>query len=236
MRILAAFLLCLSLAACGDPMDKPLTVETLTELNENDVLTEEQKTDLAAYMMRSSFATAMAATRAGEEVDETALDQPNVTVGEALERQRQFREEEEARVAAERERAEAERAAREAELERLRGIVRVTAVSKSKREARFSTYSRFEYLYENTSDQDITGFKGMLVVNDMFGDHIKNLIIKHDERIAAGGRTTYTASYDINEFISDNVKLLNTPLDKMQIEWQPEMIVFADGETVQISE
>ncbi len=105
MRILAAFLLCLSLAACGDPMDKPLTVETLTELNENDVLTEEQKTDLAAYIMRSSFATAMAATRAGEEVDETALDQPNVTVGEALERQRQFREEEEARVAAERERA-----------------------------------------------------------------------------------------------------------------------------------
>ena len=181
MRILAAFLLCLSLAACGDPMDKPLTVETPHRTQ------RERRSDRRAEDRPRRLHDALlvcnrdGSNQGGRRSRQDALDQPNVTVGEALERQRQFREEEEARVAAERERAEAERAAREAELERLRGIVRVTAVSKSKREARVQHVSRFEYLYENTSDQDITGFEGVLVVNDMFGDHIKNLIISADD-------------------------------------------------------
>jgi hypothetical protein len=87
-------------------------------------------------------------------------------------------------------------------------------------------------IYESHSDKDIRAFKGTLVFRDLFNDEIQRSELKEDRVLKAQQRINVERSLNYNQFIESNVRLRNTPLESLNIEWVPEAIVFSDGSSL----
>ena len=230
MRSLTLILFALLIVGCNDVKNQPLTAATMEQIGETDALSEEETELLAGYVMRTGMARAMS----GEDA-ETAFEDPSVTIGDAIDKQRDWVENAETRAAQERQAAEEALARREQDLMRLRNLVQVTAVDKSFNSGRYgSDWIQMTVSINNTSDREVVGVKGGLTLNDMFGDKIVGMEIKHDDPIAAGERVIERMDYDYNQFINEHATWRSTDLDKMQIVWEPETIIFADGERLEV--
>lgn len=243
-RILLSLLVIAFLfGACGtDVRDQPLTMAAIEEHQEQvkEELTDEEKQLLMAYVARHTMGDAFAAAFSGEDPGENAKDilaenlDGSVTIGKAINKQRTWREEQEARRAEEQRRAEEAAAQREAELERLRGLVSVNVVEKGFREIDYSDYITLEVVIANNSEQDVEGVKGRLVFNDIFGDEIMSVGIKEDQPVAAAEQRVERYTLDYNQFMDDHKKLRNTDLDRMEVDWEPMTILFSDGTRVDV--
>lgn len=236
MRRILIAALALAVAACGNIKDQPLTEATLAKVRDSRDLTPRETDLLAGYMARTAFSRLM---KSG---DTTAnFFDANVTVGEAIEAQRKFLHDDSVRVATEKRAAEEALRRREAELQRLRGMVTVTVAGKRQQPRntdawRFNDNTIFSLALSNAGDRPVAGVKGALVVRDMFDDEIIRLGYKYEEQpIAPGARVVDDAFYEVNEFIDDHVRLYQTPLERLKITWEPESIVFADGTRVELS-
>lgn len=230
MRLLCLVLIAIIASGCNDVKNQPLTTESLQQAGEADALSAEESELLASYMMRTGMARALS----GEDA-ETAFEDPSITLGEAIDSQREWVQNAEARAAAERLAAEEALARREEELTRLRNLVQVTVVEKTFHQGRYGRdWIQMTVSINNTSDREVVGVKGGLTLNDMFGDRIIGMEIKHDDPIAAGERVIERLDYDYNQFMNDHATWRSTDLDKMQIVWEPETIIFADGERLEI--
>ncbi len=91
-------------------------------------------------------------------------------------------------------------------------------------------YVQVEIVFENISDKNIKGVKGVAVFDDIFGDTIKSVQLSSDEPILKGSTYSYQGSIRVNQFISQDLKLANTPIDKIQFSFQVETVLFADDE------
>lgn len=94
--------------------------------------------------------------------------------------------------------------------------------------------TRFDISITNKSDQVITAVKGRFVVDDAFGDHLKNYNLKFDDTDIKPGKTlkiTRFWAYDKNE--SGDAKIKSTSLRKLKIDYEPQMVLFADGSSLQ---
>lgn len=94
---------------------------------------------------------------------------------------------------------------------------------------RFSDVITMDLEVRNLSESEIAGVKGVTVFKDIFGDEILRVSISIDESIPAGERLTWNGSLDFNEFRDDHRKLANTDAAKLEMAWEPELILFADG-------
>jgi hypothetical protein len=91
-------------------------------------------------------------------------------------------------------------------------------------------------VFDNKSGKDLEGVKGSLKFKDMFGDVVKEITVSYDEPIKAKSTSEWAAQVDYNEFMDSDVKLRNTELEKLAIEWVPDTYIYADGTTLSASE
>lgn len=129
----------------------------------------------------------------------------------------------------------------QARIDAMNAVVAVTVSEKGFRPAdidnmEFSGHITMSIDFENKSDQDLDGVKGVLVFRDMFGDVIKEINVSYDEGLAASSTKTWPAEVELNEYMDEDTKLNDTPLEKLDVEWVPDTYVFSDGTTLKASE
>lgn len=206
------------LAGCSDPKSyevSKLTDEQRKELGQKLTADEGQK--LTAWMLRNAIA--------GKEPP------VGTTVAMALKQQDEWiakQKEEEAKAEEFRQRVEAERKAKQEEFAKL---LSVALVSKKNSMGEYGQrWVGLDMAYENKSDKDIQGVKGVLKLMDIFGDTIMNVRWSYDAGVPAKKSTVERKSgVDINQFNDAAMKLWNTDFDKIKSTFEVSTIIFKDG-------
>lgn len=81
----------------------------------------------------------------------------------------------------------------------------------------------------NKSAKDIRGFKGVFAIKDIFGDEIIRISYKSDVVLRAGQSKKDEMGMNYNQFMDSHKKLGSMAMENLRIQWQPEMVMFADG-------
>jgi hypothetical protein len=164
-----------------------------------------------------------------------------MTVGRAIDEQRAFVREQEAKEAAAKALAEKERREREAKLAALNQAVTVALVDKDFRAADYTegTYQdaiTMVFAFQNKTDRNIAGVKGRAIFADIFGDTISAVRMSYDHTIPAGKTVRWSAQTDYNQFMDKDVKLRATSLDRLKFRFEPLTIIFADGTRLDVAD
>ncbi|MDO8418089.1 MAG: hypothetical protein Q7S87_17985 [Agitococcus sp.] len=207
-----------ALAGCSDPRNYPVT--KLTEAQSKELgqkLTSEEGQKLASWTLRSALS------------DKASVE--GVTVAQALKQQDAWviKQQEEAVVAAElKKKVEAARKQKQDEFSKLLTVALVN--KKSSMGEYGKRWVGLEVAYDNKSDRDIQGVKGMLRITDIFGDKIMNIRWSFDKGIMAKQNATEkNTGVDINQFIDEQMKLYITDFDKLKSTFEVSTIIFKDG-------
>jgi hypothetical protein len=218
LRTVVLISLAFVLSACSDPRSydvTKLTDEQRKELGQKLTADEGQK--LAGWMMRQAF-----------KQDSLPL---GTTVAQAIKEQDEWltkQKEEELRVAELKKKIEAERRAKQEEFARMLSVVLVGKKnSVGEYDRRFIS---LELAYENKTDKDIKGVKGILKIADIFGDKIINLRWPYDGGAPAKQTTVERGvGVKVNQFMDDHMKLWNANMDKLKATFEVQTIIFSDG-------
>jgi hypothetical protein len=224
---------------CSDPYAQKIPSD-VKKLEDNEALrdslnqlSDEERELVAKYMLRNTMANALGVVTA------------NVTVKEALEKQRGF-EAEQAKKRAKQEKEEkeaaelAERLKKEsAKIEdKMKSALTVALLELKFVESNWRKGIRNGFHaqigFENKTDRNIKGVKGSILFADIFGDVIVSIGISFDEGIPAYKMITWNASFDYNQFKDEHKKLRNTPFDKLKIAWRPKILLFEDGSSLKL--
>jgi len=213
------------LVGCSDPKSYEATKLTEDQRKElGQKLTADEGKKLAGWMMRHAL----------------GRNEPPVgtTVAQALKEQDEWlaKQKEEAAKADElRKKVEAERKAKQEEFAKLLSAVLIT---KRNKEGEYSRrFIALEIAYENKSDKDILGVKGILKITDIFGDKILNIRWSYDGGVLAKQTAIEKkAGVDVNQFKDSDMKLWNTEFDKLKSTFEISTIIFKDGTTVSAPE
>jgi hypothetical protein len=220
------------MVACTDAKSTPVPTGPLSDWPESfshkvQTLSVDDRELLAGYVIRKQLAG-----------DNAGI----VTVAEAIENQRQFKIEAEAREQEEARLAEEARQQREEKVAAFRKIVTVALTGtnllpKNYDLSRYSPVYQLMLVIENKSDRDIRGVKGTVIFRDLFDDEILRLGLSLDKAVAAGEKKTISGyGLEINQFMDNHVKLASTDYKDLKFEFVPEAIVFADGTTEKMPE
>ena len=227
MKTIIGLALCTALiTGCSDPKSLVLPTD-LNNVNEDFKdqiadLSEEDKSQLMAYMMRVEMGKAFG----GEGIP------PGTTVGEAIEDNKNWaaaleaEENESERLAAE------EKAKRDIAKAAFDKALTAAVVDKgtSSDEYGFSHYITLTMAFENKSSKKISGLKGSFTFFDSFGEELTKYLLSEDEfDIEPGATKTVTQKFSVNEFINESVKVYELPLSKLKWEFEGDTILFADG-------
>ena len=98
-----------------------------------------------------------------------------------------------------------------------------------------SDYLSFNIQQTNKSAKDIRGFKGVFAIKDIFGDEIIKISFKSDDVLRTGQSKKDKMSLNYNQFMDSHQKLRSTAMENLRVEWQPEMIMFADGTALNLN-
>jgi hypothetical protein len=229
-RIVLACVVVLGSACSADVKDERVTEENKTTLfgqirNSRD-LTVEEVGLLQAFVVRNGLGDVLAG--------KTRELPVGMTIGDMIEDQRTWVADQQKQGGDEKERAARARAEDERLRQELLRAVTVTVVEKGFKSEAFQDVITFNVMYQNKSGKDIRGFKGSILFSDLFEVEITPFMISEDEPLASGAtkRQAWTLKY--NQFIDNHVKLRNTALDSLKIEWRPQVILFADGTSVEV--
>lgn len=217
----------------------PQTMTASPELQEAvKSLTDEERGLLTGFLMRREIGKSANGLFGVQAMPES--EAKGVTVGKAIELQRAWIADKEAREAQEKALAEQVAAAREAKMESLRTAVTVSVASKvfrphDFRRNRYEDDIALEVGFINHTDKALAGVKGTLVFADLFGEDFKRIGVAYDKPIEAGAVAIWKAFVDTNQFNKDDTKLAATELDRLKVRWEPDTILFADGVTPPMS-
>lgn len=233
-HLIPAALLAVALVGCSDPRDTPLPADiaNLESIKPQvDKLPEADRALLGAYLVRRSIGGILPGMARGTPPTTAA------TIGEAIDQQRAFTAERDAREATAKAEVAKLKAERAEATKWLSQIVSVALVSKSIDVKRgyggmeLDRTLQVSFAFKNNSDKDIAGVKGLVTARDLFGDEISGFQISNDSTIKAGATLIWSGGRSIKFAVADNKdeKLAELPEDKFTIEWAPQVIVFADG-------
>jgi len=93
----------------------------------------------------------------------------------------------------------------------------------------FQDFITFEIAFENKTDKDIRGVKGIVSFYDIFNEKIKDIEISYDKGINKHSQKIWNAQIEFNPFIDSDVKLKNTEGGNLSYEWKPTVIIYEDG-------
>ena len=156
------------------------------------------------------------------------------TLGSIIDEERQVQAEADLRRAEEERLAAEARAREEALAAELRETLTLAVYAKSfipsnVNAGKFDEEIGLWVTYENTSSKDIRAFRGSLRFADLFGEEIDTIRLTIQDPVAAGETGEWVGVVDYNQFDSEDVRMRNTDLADMRIEWRPSGIIFADG-------
>jgi hypothetical protein len=225
------------LLACRDPKNTELPrelekIETIKPAIEK--LKGEERELAAAYIARHTIGAKLGGIFGGQEGPGIP---EGMTLGRAIEEQRKFAADrvlEEARQQALKAKLQTER---DAALKSMREAVTVTLVSKEIVTKR-GTYGlvldenlRVTFGYKNNTAKDISGVKGYVSIEDLFGDELSGFQISNDDTIRAGQTATWVGGRSIRYAMGHNKdrKLADLSDDKFKVVWKPQVILFSDG-------
>lgn len=206
------------LLGCSDP--HKFEIAKLTEEQKQVVgkkLTAEEGQKLTGYIMRTSFAN--------KELP------AGITVGQAIKDQELWLESQKVDAA----KAEELKKTFEAECKaKQEAFVKMLSVALVAKRNKLGEYDQrmvlLDLAYENKSDKDIAGVKGMLHLNDMFGDKIMNIRWSFDEGVGAKQTAVERGNgIKINQFMDDHMKLWSADSAKIKANYEVQTIVFKDG-------
>ena len=226
MKKLLVTIIIASLLSCNNPLSKVYTEEgfmlDMVEIRESNG--QETVDKITTYVMQQAMKSAF---------DE---DADNTLVGKTYEELLQ-----QAIVLAEEMKAKEEEEKRLADEERLRiknlqlkiaESVTFAVTKKGYYEGQYGYPKNitFSFSFKNKTNRDIAGIKGKLTFFDMFDEKITVINLSYDDGIRANKIAVYKAQIDYNDFESDDKKLRDTELTKLKHLWEPEQLIFSDGE------
>jgi len=224
-KVLLSLVLVGFIAGCSNPKDEVLP----PNLNEADMtalaekvkgLNEEDKVLLTQYLMRSEMSKAFGGDGAST----------GTTVGEAIENQKQWAVEQKAEEQAKIERAAKLKAEKDSKTAEFEKAVSVTVFDKDFVEVDWQSFITLDVDIKNNSTKEIVGLKGTINFFDKFGDLIRPFSFGDDTlNIPAGNSFKGTLNWGYNQFMDEDKKFVNTPLESMKYKFEPEQILFEDG-------
>ena len=246
MRIIAtAIVLAGALTACSDPRNTllPQDVSKLATMQPTlEKLSVEDRQLLSGYIVRETIDAKFGGILGGTKIPGIP---EGMTVGKAIELQRNFQADqtiEEAKQLALKDRLRAEREVAE---KAMREAVTVTLVSKSLKEEGGASGMVLDekievvFGYKNNSTKDIAGVKGRISVRDLFGDELSAFQVSNDESIKSGASITWTGGRSIRYAMGSSnkdMKLTELGDGKYTTQWNPQVIIFADGTKLTLPE
>ena len=138
------------------------------------------------------------------------------------------KEDEEKRLAAEEEKRRKEIALKISE------SLTFALTKKGYAEYSYNEYITYTFTFKNKTDRDISGVKGSVTFYDMFDEKIQSLTLSYDDGVKANKTINYKATTDYNQFKSGDKKLKSAELSKIKVIWEPEQLIFSDGEKVSL--
>jgi len=187
-------------------------------------LSEQDKALVSGYLAR---------VKVGEAFGATGIP-PGTTIQDAIKQQQQWQDEQAAKKAEE-ERLKQELAQRKVEAQkRFDEALTVVLVSKGFHQANtakfeFSSYHTYTFGFQNKTDKAMLGVKGTAKFADLFGDEIKSIKVSYDKPIPVGTSASWDAQSDFNQFSANDIKLRDTPQERINFTFIPETILFTDG-------
>jgi len=218
----------LTLTGCKNVRDielSKLTPEQSAALDKK--LNGEEMRLLIAYRMRTGMSAAFGGSGAPY----------GMTVRQAIEEERKWGENqklEEAKADALKQKVDAERKAKQQEFSQL---LSAALVNKKNVEGEYAQQSvALEIAFENKTDKDIQGVKGVLKLSDIFDDTIAKIRVSYDGGINARKVATYKGGVEINKFMEKDMKLWNTDFDKLKAQFETSTVIFRDGTKIEAPE
>jgi hypothetical protein len=190
-------------------------------------LSEEDRRLAAAYMVRAKIGEAFGAKN-------SMLD--GITVGKAIDEEKKFEQEQAKQEAEAKALAAKVKAEKEALAAEIQETLTVALVNKGVSKGDFSENITAEFAYENKGTKDIEGFKGVAEFYNMFGDKIYSVNLAYEKGLPVGKSITWKGSMHYNQFMNEDQKFRDTPMEKLTFTFVPEMIVFSDGTRLSVKE
>ena len=227
-KSLLILLISIFIFSCGSPLDKVDTEEAfmldMVEVRESEG--QETAEKLSGYVLQQvmiqSFNKEAKSKLIGKTYDQLLIQADDLAA------ELKVKEEEEKRL------AEEEKQKREALELKISESVTFACTKKGYVEVNYSDYITYTFTFKNKTDKNISGVKGLVTFYDMFDEEIKGLRLSYDGGVKAGQTINYNAQTDYNQFIDEDVKLKNTKLEKMKVVWQPEQLIFSDGDKISL--
>lgn len=213
------------LVGCSDPKSYVVTKLTGDQSEKlAKALTPDEQKKLRGWMFRNAMGGG--ALPAGTTVSIALREQD-----EWLE----LRAAEEAEAAALKQKVEAERKLRREEFAK---ILSAVLIGKKNSTGEYGKkWVNLEIAYENKSDKDIRGVKGVLKITDIFDDKIMNITWPFDNGVPAKQTVVERGNgVDINQFMDDHIKLWSTDFDKLKSTFEVSTIIFNDGTQINAPE
>lgn len=228
--LLSSMLLVGCSAVKNEPLPKSADDPALKEIAEG--LSDEDKRLLLAYLMRREFAKVMG--------NGSGLNDGVETVGDALEAQERWVEnqsEEDRRAEELKAETEAKRQAVASQIAKVITVafIDATFIPSDFQSGRFDDFEQLTFVVHNTGPKPIKAVKGEAVFIDTFGDDFVRVPMQIEETIAPSEKKTVELGMEINKFMEEHKKVMQ--LDKTKkFRFVPDQIVFEDGTTVKAPE
>lgn|SRR6266496_504661 len=227
---LIALLVC---AACNRPDEAVIPTEPATFdriKSDIDRLSTVDREALMRYMVRTRVSTIPGGR---------VVLQPGTTIRQAIDAQRSFEAEQQAKEAAAvalKEKIELERTDRRKALDNAVQVVLLSfRYAPSDFELRrYSNTVQIELGIENKTDRNIAGIQGITVFRDLFGNEMRRVRLRYDKGVTAGKTVTWRGSIDVNQFDDKDRALSQLEPATVKFAFEPDMIVFRDGTSLKV--
>ncbi len=227
--VLPLVLSLLLLIACSGPRDAVIP----TDINRWDSdlrpvidrLTGDDRRLAVAYLDRER----QAASLSGQPVP------AGVTVGQAIDLQRKFEQDQAKQRLQSRERQDQQEQARKEAEGRAAAVFGITLLDKKIIPADLASGNRsdqaaFTFQFANLSDQELREVKGDLHLSDsFFGTELKVITLDYRDPLAPGESVTWTATIQLSPSAIIDQRVRNEELSQIKVVLTPDVVAFADG-------
>jgi len=227
--LIALILVSVFFSACLSPYDRSLPMTTEEEEGFNSTFNEikpEEADLLKSYMER------MRKSRRGGGPGML----PGTTVKKAIDDQRVWAQAEALRVKEEKAKAlkkameeEEKQIATQKKQKEMLEILDVEVIKKKSVEAKYANRFSMSLKFRNKGKKDIMSVMGKLQFFDEEKKLLKEIKIPYRDRIKAGKSETSGGDFPFNPGNEQDVKLAETPLEKLTTKWVPMVYQFRDG-------
>jgi hypothetical protein len=230
MKKLLSILITISIISCSNPLSKIYTEEgfmlDMVEIRESE--SEETVKNITTYIMQEAMRDALKDDDKKENNLVGKSYKELLVQADELAAKRKEKEEQEKRH-----KLEEERRRKEISL-KISESITFALTKKGYSEYNYQDYITYTFTFENKSNKDILGIKGSVTFYDIFDEKIKSLRLSYDDGIKSKKTVNYRATTDYNQFMSEDKKLKDTELNKLKVVWEPEQLIFSDGEKISV--